>query len=61
MVIGQKWTYGGNTPYGSVLAWYGISVAPRSLGLGLGLPQVIAFPLLLFDYPKSNSTYALLS
>ena len=32
---------------------YGISVAPRSSGLGL--PRVVAFPLLLFDRPDSNS------
>jgi hypothetical protein len=36
---------------------HGVSIAPRSSGLGL--PRVIAFPLLLFDRPDSNSKAAL--
>ena len=36
---------------------HGVSVAPRSLVFGL--PQFIAFPLLLFDCSNSNSKAAL--
>ena len=36
---------------------HGVSVAPHSLSLGL--PRVVAFPLLLFDRSDSNSKAAL--